>query len=76
MDGEGWASDWPGAVSKYVERCFGVAGNDSNAVHHRCITGAAFGGVPRNRRPTRNHGLSQKRQPEAGWDEESGLQVC
>ena len=30
-------------------RPVGVAGNGTAAVHHRCITGAAFGALPRNR---------------------------
>jgi len=46
------------------------------AVHHRCITGTAAGGILRNRRRDGTAWLSQTWARGDGWVEEFGLQAC
>ena len=46
------------------------------AVHHRCITGTAFGGVSRTACQCRNRMVKLNLRPDKDRDEESGLQAC
>ena len=48
----------------------------TRVVHHRCITGTAFGGVAQHRSPKRNRMLSQPADSESDVGEESGLEAC